>query len=66
MTERIEPQGKLNIDQAQIVEDAGNLLDTLDVCVPSSTVHYAVEETRRALTTLIREAHTVKTAGTEE
>lgn len=58
---RIDPAGPVTLDQASIVEKAGDVLDALDAVVPDSTVHYAVEEARRALRVLIREAHGVKT-----
>ena len=41
--------------QDAIQEAAESLLSNLDAYVPSSTVHYAVQEARRALRTLIRE-----------
>lgn len=50
-----------NPQQAQIADRAQDLLDMLDRLVPRTTVHYAVEQARSALHTLIREAHTIKT-----
>jgi hypothetical protein len=48
----------------QIAKAAQDLLDEIDKYVPDSTVHYAVEETRRTVARLIREANnnTIKTA----
>jgi hypothetical protein len=41
---------------------ADNLLATLDAVVPDSTINDAVENARRALRTLSREANTIRTA----
>lgn len=51
----------VTVDQARIVEKADDLLDALAEAVPSTTIHYAVEEARQALKTLIRVSHTIKT-----
>jgi hypothetical protein len=50
-----------NPQQARIAEDAEDLLYVLEKLVPPTTVHYAVEDARKALATLLREAHTIKT-----
>jgi hypothetical protein len=51
----------------RIAKDAQALLDEMDQLIPTTTVHYAVEDARRALTTLVREAskHSIKTVKTE-
>lgn len=60
--EQREAEAKEHAEQANaarnqyIAADAQGLLDTLDALVPSSTAHYAVEDARKALETLIREA----------
>jgi hypothetical protein len=50
-----------NPQQAQIAEEAEELLYLLEKLVPRTTVHYAVEEVRVDLHKLIRLAHTIKT-----
>lgn len=40
-------------EQTLIATQASMLLDTLADAVPSSTIHFAVEDARRALTTLL-------------
>jgi hypothetical protein len=51
----------------RIAKDAQALLDEMDQLIPTTTVHYAVEGARKALTTLVREAskHSIKTIKTE-
>lgn len=50
-----------NPQQAEIAEQAQDLLDTLEKLVPRTTVHYAVEDARKALANLLRQAHTIHT-----
>lgn len=59
--QRVDPRGPVSPQQAQIVEKADDLLDTLAEVVPTTTIHYAVEQARQTLTRLIHEAHTIKT-----
>ncbi len=49
-------------DQQQKIHNAaGDLLALLDELVPDSTIHYVVEAARQELTTLVMQAHKVKT-----
>lgn len=52
----------MNDEQQRIKLLAENLLATLDAVVPSSTIHYAVENTRRWLQTVAEEAGSIVTA----
>lgn len=49
--------------QRRIVNETEALLATLNELVPNSTIHYAVEQARRALTTLASTADGIKTKG---
>lgn len=51
--------------QTQAIRDsATNLLALFDEVVPNTTVHYAVEDARRALRELARKADTIQTVVT--
>jgi hypothetical protein len=49
-------EGRNGAFNARLAKGAEALLAEIDLLVPSSTAHYAVEEARQALATLIREA----------
>lgn len=51
-------------EQEKLYLEASALLTTLNEIVPASTIHFAVEDTRRALQQLIASAATVRTADT--
>lgn len=50
-----------NPQQAEIAEKAEELLATLERLVPRTTIHYAVDEAKVSLRTLVRVAHTIRT-----
>lgn len=50
----------MHTSNEQIALAAQNLLAELDRLVPDSTVHWAVEEARKAATMLVREAATIR------
>jgi hypothetical protein len=54
------PQDVTTAGQNAIRQSATNLLEVLDNMVPDSTVHYAVEDARRALRVLQRGVTTVR------
>lgn len=49
--------------RAEISGTAQEMLDTLESLVPQTTTHYAVEDARRALVSLIGKVDTIKTRG---
>lgn len=51
------------VQQKRIEKAALDLIGLLNEVVPSTTVHYAVEEARSALGTLALKANTIKTVG---
>lgn len=49
---RATPQADLSVYQSRLRFEARNLLRLLDELVPHSTIHFAVEDARRALSVL--------------
>lgn len=56
----------MNDEQLRIKQLAEELLATINRVVPNSTIHYAVEDGRRALAELIRMADTITTAEPQD
>ena len=52
----------MTVEQDRLYREASALLTTLNDVVPASTVHFAVEDARRALHQLLTSAATIRTS----
>ena len=66
MADAVQQAPAMTDEQHRIAFLCHNLLATLDAVVPNSTIHYAVEQARRAVKTLEAKAGTVTTAPPTE
>ena len=54
----------MTVEQGRLYREASALLTALNEVVPASTVHFAVEDARRALHQLLASAATIRTSDT--